>query len=39
MNQFRFTANFGNEESYRLHLKKESDTIGIQCKCGSKEHF
>lgn len=39
MNLFSFTANFGSEESCRLHFKEERDKIGVQCKCGSKEHF
>ncbi len=39
MNLFNFTANFGSEESCRLHFKEERDKIGVQCKCGSKEHF
>jgi Zn finger protein HypA/HybF involved in hydrogenase expression len=39
MNLFNFTANFGSEEACRLHFKEESDKIGVQCKCGSKEHF
>ena len=39
MNLFDFTANFGSEESCRLHFKEERDKIGVQCKCGSKEHF
>ena len=39
MNLFNFTANFGSEESFRLHFKEERDKIGVQCKCGSKEHF
>ena len=39
MNLFSFTANFGSEEACRLHFKEESDKIGVQCKCGSKEHF
>lgn len=39
MNLFSFTANFGSEESCRLHFKDERDKIGVVCKCGSKEHF
>lgn len=39
MNLFSFTANFGSEESCRLHFKEERDKLGVQCKCGSKEHF
>lgn len=39
MNLFDFTANFGSEESCRLHFKEERDKIRVQCKCGSKEHF
>jgi hypothetical protein len=39
MNLFSFTANFGSEESCRLHFKEERDKIGVLCKCGSKEHF
>ena len=39
MNLFSFTANFGSEESCRLHFKEERDKQGVQCKCGSKEHF
>ena len=39
MNLFSFTANFGSEESCRLHFKEERDKIGVQCKCGNKEHF
>ena len=39
MNLFNFTANFGSEESCRFHFKEERDKIGVQCKCGSKEHF
>jgi hypothetical protein len=39
MNLFNFTANFGSDESCRLHFKEERDKIGVQCKCGSKEHF
>jgi hypothetical protein len=38
MNLHSFTANFGSEESYRLHSKEERGKIGGQCKCGSKEH-
>ena len=39
MNLLNFTSNFGSEESCRLHFKEERDKIGVQCKCGSKEHF
>lgn len=39
MNLFNFTANFESEESCRNHFKDERDKIGVQCKCGSKEHF
>ena len=39
MNLFSFTANFESEESCRLHFKEERDKQGVQCKCGSKEHF
>jgi hypothetical protein len=39
MNLFRFTANFGSEESCRLYFKEERDKIGVQWKCGSKEHY
>jgi transposase-like protein len=39
MNLFNFTANFGSEEACRLHFKEERDKIGVECKCGSKEHF
>lgn len=39
MNIFSFTANFGSEESCRLHFKEERDKIGVQCKCGSSEHY
>lgn len=39
MNLFSFTANFGSEESCRLHFKEERDKIGVQCKCGSNEHY
>ena len=39
MNLFSFTANFGSEESCRLHFKEERDKIGVSCKCGSKELF
>ena len=39
MNLFSFTANFGSEESCGLHFKEERDKQGVQCKCGSKEHF
>ena len=39
MNIFSFTANFGTEESCRIHFKEELDKIGNQCKCESKEHF
>jgi hypothetical protein len=28
MNLFNFTANFGSEESCRLHFKEERDKIG-----------
>ena len=36
---FNFTANFGSEEACRLHFKDQRDKIGVECKCGSKEHF
>jgi hypothetical protein len=39
MNLFSFKTNFGSEESCRLHFKEERDKTGVQCKCGSKEHF
>ena len=39
MNLFNFTANFESEDSCRLHFKEARDKIGVQCKCGSKEHF
>ncbi len=39
MNLFNFAVNFGSEESCRLHFKEERDKIGVQCKCGSNEHF
>ena len=39
MNLFSFTANFGSEESCRLHFKEEIDKLGVICKCGSSEHF
>ena len=39
MNLFNFTANFGSEEACRLHFKEQRDKIGVNCKCGSKEHF
>ncbi len=39
MNLFNFTANFVSEEFCRHHFKTERDKIGVQCKCGSKEHF
>jgi hypothetical protein len=39
MNLFNFTANFGSEEAFRLHFKVQRDKIGVECKCGSKEHF
>jgi hypothetical protein len=39
MNLFSFTANFESEEACRIHFKEERDKIGVQCKCGSKEHF
>ena len=39
MNLFSFTTNFDNEESCRIHFKKERDKIGVVCKCGCKEHF
>ena len=39
MNLFSFTANFESEESCRNHFKEERDKIGVQCKCGCKEHF
>ena len=39
MNLFSFTANFGSEESCRMHFKEERDKQGVQCKCGSNEHF
>ena len=39
MNLFNFTAHFGDEESCRLHFKKQRDKIGITCKCGHKEHY
>lgn len=39
MNLFSFTAHFDSEESCRLHFKEQRDKIGVQCKCGSKEHF
>ena len=32
-------ANFGSEESCRLHFKEEREKIGVQCKCGNKEYF
>tara|TARA_R110002033_G_scaffold66981_3_gene118015 strand:+ start:75493 stop:75792 length:300 start_codon:yes stop_codon:yes gene_type:complete len=39
MNIFSFTANFVSEEACRLHFKEERDKIGVQCKCGCREHF
>lgn len=39
MNLFSFTTNFESEESCRNHFKEERDKIGVQCKCGCKEHF
>lgn len=39
MNLFNFTANFGSEEACRLHFKEQRDKIGVECKCGSREHF
>jgi hypothetical protein len=39
MNLFSFTANFGSEESCRLHYKSARDKVGVVCKCGCKEHF
>jgi hypothetical protein len=39
MNLFSFTANFGSEESCRMHFKEERDKQGVKCKCGSNEHF
>jgi hypothetical protein len=38
-NLYLFTANFGSEESCRLHFKEERDKIGVQCKCGSKKQM
>jgi hypothetical protein len=39
MNLFSFSANFVSEESCRLHFKEQRDKIGVNCKCGSSEHF
>lgn len=39
VNLFSFTANFGSEESCRLHFKEERDKIGVQCKSRNKEYF
>ena len=36
MDLFNFTENFESEEFCRNHFKKESDKIGVECKCGSK---
>jgi len=40
MNIFSFTANFGDEESCRLHFKTERDHQGVTCKrCQGVEHY
>jgi transposase-like protein len=39
MNLFSFSANFGSEETCRLHFKQERDKIGVVCKCGHTEHY
>lgn len=39
MNLFSFTANFGSEESCRLHFKEERDKIGVECKCVQRNIF
>ena len=39
MNLFNFTANFGSQKACRLHFKEQRDKIGVNCTCGSKEHF
>ena len=40
MNIFSFTANFGDEESCRLHFKTERDEQGVTCKrCQGTDHY
>ena len=40
MNIFSFTANFGDEESCRLHFKTEGDHQGVTCKrCQGTDHY
>jgi len=40
MNIFSFTANFGDEESCRLHFKTERDHQGVTCKrCQGTDHY
>ena len=40
MNIFKFTAEFENEESCRLHFKEERDKIGVICKrCSNTTHY
>jgi hypothetical protein len=33
---FNLIEEFGSEELFGLHFKKERDKIGLQCKCGCK---
>lgn len=37
MNLFEFSANFGSEETCRLHFKEQRDKQGVVCKCGHTE--
>lgn len=39
MNLFNFTANFSSEEACRFHFKEVREKVGVECKCGCKEHF